>query len=165
MQSENSISRKFTMSHITPRKEGRSGHLFKIEMMLLCNSISLGDDLSDGRREGAKNCRQRCFLFLRPTMIRRTTAMPNCSPFLSSKSRRAPPPPPPFSAECRQNIKISERYRITRALPSLSDHLHVLLRHQKQLDPRSELDSESNPAFFIILKINSFLSFHQDQRG
>ena len=51
------------MSHITPRKEGRSGHLFKIEMMLLCNSISLGDDLSDGRREGAKNCRQRCFLF------------------------------------------------------------------------------------------------------
>ena len=40
------------MSHITPRKEGRSGHLFKIEMMLLCNSIAPpGDDLSEGGRE------------------------------------------------------------------------------------------------------------------
>ena len=87
------------MSHITPRKEGRSGHLFKIEMMLLCNSISLGDDLSDGKLQTA------LYPFLRLPMMIRAMAMPNCSSFKS---------PPPFSAECRQNIKISERYQITR---------------------------------------------------
>ena len=130
-------------------------------MMLLCNSIAPpGDDLSEGGREKLQTA---LLPFFATDDDKTDDGDAELLPFpFLQVTARARAPPPPFSAECRQNIKISERYRITRALPSLSDHLHVLLRHQKQLGPRSELDSESNPAFLIILKINSFLSFHQE---
>ena len=112
---------KSTLSHtsVGKGKRRRGGHLFKIEMMLLCNSISPGaavtdDDLSD-RKEGRK---LQTPALLPPFFAREgdKMAMPNYAlPFL--------PPfksPPPFSAECRQNIKTWERYRITRSpLPKL----------------------------------------------